>query len=236
MKLAGWQGTTLIDYPGRVASTVFAVGCNFRCPFCHNPELVLPERSSGLALLDPDELLARLDRRRGFLDGVVLTGGEPTLQEGLSAFVGRLKRSGYRVKLDTNGSRPQVVRSLLREGLLDFVAVDVKAPPERYAEFTGRPSQPSDVATSVEIVKASGVEYELRTTVAPGLTADDIRAIARWVGPAARYVLQAFRAPQDKRAGLVDPSWASRETLGERELHVAWECVRDRFADGGVRA
>jgi pyruvate formate lyase activating enzyme len=236
MRLAGYQGTSLIDYPGRVAATLFAAGCNFRCPFCHNAELVLPERVATLARLDPDEVLCDLERRRDFVDGVVLTGGEPTLQEDLAAFAERVRALGFLVKLDTNGSRPRVVRALLDRGLLDYVAVDVKAPPARYSEFAGDEARPADVEETVRAIRESELEYELRTTVAPGLTAGDIAAIAEWIGPAKRYVLQLFRVPTGKADGLLDPSWAERTSLGERELRKAWAAVRDRFDDGAVRA
>ena len=132
MNLAGWLPTTLIDYPDHVAATLFVSGCNFRCPFCHNPELVLPDRVSSLPMLNGDEIFGDLERRRGFLDGVVLTGGEPTLQPDLVSFIERLKATDVLVKLDTNGSRPEVIRTLLNGGLVDYIAVDIKAPRDRY--------------------------------------------------------------------------------------------------------
>jgi len=236
MKLAGFQGTTLIDYPGRVATTLFAVGCNYRCPFCHNAELVLPDQVDGLDLLDPEDVIRQLARRSGFLDAVVLTGGEPTLQPDLVVYIGRIRDLDLLVKLDTNGSDPSTLRALLDLGVLDYVAVDIKGPPERYAEFGGPAADPNAVAETISLLRRSDIDYELRTTVAPGLAAADIEEIASWIAPAKRYVLQAFRVPGDEGKRLLDPSWAKRPALEETEIRSAWEGVRDRFEDGGVRA
>ena len=235
MNLASFFPTTLIDYPGHVAATLFLLGCNFRCPFCHNPELVLPERVAAAGRLDPDRVLSELERRRGFLDGVVLTGGEPTGQPDLADLAERLKRMGYLVKLDSNGSRPEEIRALVDRGLVDYVAVDIKAPPERYAEFAGDGASPREVERTVRLLHDVGVDQEFRTTVAPGLTRQDIEAIVRWIGPARRYVLQAFRVPREEGKSLLDPAWADRDALADADLHAAWEAVRDRFGDGGVR-
>jgi pyruvate formate lyase activating enzyme len=236
MNLVSFQATTLIDYPGRVAATLFTQGCNFRCPYCHNPELVAPGRFPPLPLLAEEETLAELERRRGFLDGVVLTGGEPTLQEGLVGFVERLRGMGYLVKLDTNGSRPEVVQALVDGGRIDYVAVDVKAPPDRYAEFAGADAAVAEVERTVTILKHGRVDYELRTTVAPGLAEADVEAIAAWIAPAKRYVLQAFRVPPERTKGLLDPSWADRAALGVRALRDLWTKLAPGFEDGGVRA
>jgi len=236
MKLAGFQPTTLVDYPGRVAATLFALGCNFRCPFCHNAELADPARADAASLLDLDEILDALDRRRGFLDGVALTGGEPTLQDGLEGFAVCLKAMGYLVKLDTNGSRPDVVERLLERGLVDFVAMDVKGPTRRYGEFAGVEVSMDAIERTIAILKRSGTDYAFRTTVAPGLTAADLADLAAWIGPARQYVLQRFRVPPDGAKTLLDPSWADRPALDERELRAAWAAIADRFEDGGVRA
>ena len=236
MNLASWLPTTLIDYPEHVAATLFTLGCNFRCPFCHNPELVLPERVAAFSSLDVGEVLAELERRRGFLDGVVLTGGEPTLQEDLVSFAEGLKQLGLLVKLDTNGSRPEVVRSLLARNLIDYVAVDVKAPLARYEVFAGSCARPTEVEETVSLLKGAGTDYEFRTTVAPGLALRDIEAIAAWIGPARRYVLQAFHVPRERTKGLLDPAWAEREALDASELMQAWAAVEDWFEAGGVRA
>ena len=236
MNLASWQPTTLIDYPGRVAATFFFAGCNFRCPFCHNPELVLPELIGSLPRLDIDAVLQDLARRRGFLEGVVLTGGEPTLQADLTAFVDRVRRIGFLVKLDTNGSRPEEIEDLLDGRLVDYVAVDVKAPPDRYEEFAGVEVPIEFIERTIRALKDSRIDYEFRTTVAPGLAVSDLEAIAAWIAPAKRYVVQRFRVPEDKGRALVDPSWTARAGLTEAGLRRVWTSIGGRFENGGVRA
>lgn len=180
------------DFPGFIASTVFLAGCNFRCPFCHNPDLVLhPDR---LADIPMDLFLAYLDARKGWLEGVCVTGGEPLLTDDLEGFLSILKAKGLLVKLDTNGSRPDRLRAVLEAGLVDRVALDVKAPPERYREVTAAKSaDPEAVAQSAEVLRASGLPYLLRTTVIPGLIdASDIEAIGRWMLGAAVFQIQQF--------------------------------------------
>ncbi|MCX6558962.1 MAG: anaerobic ribonucleoside-triphosphate reductase activating protein [Candidatus Aminicenantes bacterium] len=180
------------DFPGFIASTVFLAGCNFRCPYCHNPDLILqPDR---LADIPMDLFLAYLDARKGWLEGVCVTGGEPLLTDDLEGFLSILKAKGLLVKLDTNGSRPDRLRAVLEAGLADRVALDVKAPPERYREVTGAKSaDPEAVAQSAEVLRASGLPYLLRTTVVPGLIdASDIEAIGRWMLGAAVFQIQQF--------------------------------------------
>lgn len=162
MKIGGLIKFTLIDYPGRVACVVFTQGCNFRCRYCHNPELVYPH------LLQPslpqEEVLAFLRRRQGSLEGVVVSGGEPTLQPDLLDFLAEVKQLGYVVKLDTNGSRPEVLRQALEKGLVDYVAMDLKAPLEKYAVVTGVACEPALLRQSMALLQSSGVAYEFRTT------------------------------------------------------------------------
>jgi len=180
MRIGGYVPCSLGDYPGRIAAVVFTQGCNWRCPWCHNPALVYPEQFT--ASLPEDDVFARLAARRARLDGVVVTGGEPTLQPDLPVFLGRVKALGFLVKLDTNGSRPRVVRELLAAGLVDFVAMDVKAPWPRYAEAAGVPVAAETLAETIALVRGSGVEHQLRTTRRPGMGAEDepaIREIAR---------------------------------------------------------
>jgi len=235
MRLAAWHPTSLTDYPGKVAAVLFTAGCNFRCPFCHNPELVLPEFVERADLLDDDELFAELSERSSFLDGVVITGGEPTLQPELNRFIERVKAHGLMIKLDTNGARPDVVEKLLEQSALDYVAVDAKAPPERYEEVTGVADVSKAVSGTIGLLKRSRVDFEVRTTVAPGLSASDVEAIADWIGDVPRYVLQPFRVPVDQGKRLLDPTWADRDALGVAELRSVWKCLSNRFVDGGVR-
>lgn len=193
MELKGWARTSLIDFQDHIATVLFTGGCNFRCPICHNCDLVL--RPGELPDLSEAEVWAFLARRRGLVDGVVITGGEPTLQPDLIPFLRRLREQGLDIKLDTNGYRPDVLERLLSAGLVDYVAMDVKAPPEKYPLLAGRADV--DVALvqrSIGLLRDSGVLYEFRTTVVPGLLdMGDVEAIARWVAGAWRYVLQQFR-------------------------------------------
>ncbi len=200
MNLRGWVKTSLIDYPGHIATVLFTGGCNFRCPMCHNAELVL--RPASLPAVSEQDVWDFLGRREGLIDGVVITGGEPTLQDDLLPFVRRVREHGLDVKLDTNGYRPDVLEALLDERLVDFVAMDVKAPPETYALLAGRNRLAWErVARSIDLLRDESAAYEFRTTMLPGLLdADDVADIARRLEGATRYVLQQFR-PQ----GTLDP-------------------------------
>lgn len=160
--IAGLQKMTLLDYPGQVACTVFLPGCNFRCPFCHNSGLL----GQAEQTMSADALIAFLEKRRGLLDAVCVTGGEPTLQPGLPDLLGRIKALGFKVKLDTNGSRPAVLKALVAQGLVDYVAMDVKNSPSQYASTTGLPhAMLEEVEESLRFLLSGAVDYELRTTV-----------------------------------------------------------------------
>jgi pyruvate formate lyase activating enzyme len=193
VEFKGWVRTSLIDYPDHIATVLFTGGCNFRCPMCHNADLVL--RPGEMETLPQKEIWNFLQRREGLVDGVVITGGEPTLQPDLLPFLQQLKAVNLDVKLDTNGYRPDVLAALLADGLLDYVALDVKAPPDKYPLLTGlNDMDVTHVEQSIALLKESGVVHEFRTTVVPGLLdEDDIVSIARWIAGAQRYALQQFR-------------------------------------------
>ncbi|MBR1408817.1 MAG: anaerobic ribonucleoside-triphosphate reductase activating protein [Clostridia bacterium] len=191
MKIHGLQKMTLLDYPGKVACTVFLGGCDFRCPFCHNFEL-----ACGIAppVMEEDELFAFLEKRRGLLDGVAVTGGEPCLRSDLPRFLERIRRMGYSVKLDTNGTSPDVVDALITDGLVSYVAMDIKNSPEKYAMTAGVPAVDLDaINRSIALLMRGRVDYEFRTTVIDELhEAADFHAIGRWIAGAPRYFLQPF--------------------------------------------
>jgi len=191
MNLQGIQKTTLLDYPGKVACTVFTGGCNLRCPFCHNAGVV-ESRYSGV--LTEEEFFEYLKRRKGILDGVCVSGGEPTLQPELPEFLRQIKALGLAVKLDTNGFRPEILRRLLSEGLCDMVAMDIKNCKEKYALTCGVAKLDTAPAEeSVRLLMESGLPYEFRTTVVRELhTEEDIAAIGEWIAGAERYWLQNF--------------------------------------------
>ncbi len=176
MKIGGLVKFTLIDFPGRPAAIVFTQGCNFRCRYCHNPELVYPHLFTEP--VTEEEIWSFLRRRQGTLEGVVISGGEPTLHEDLPAFMGRLKEMGYATKIDTNGSRPSVLKELIDKKLVDFIAMDLKAPLEKYAAITGVETNPTILKESMNLILQSGLEYEFRTTYDKEvLTEADITAL-----------------------------------------------------------
>ena len=187
--IAGLQKLSLVDYPGRIAATVFLSGCQMRCPFCHNSELTQP----GYSSLSEPQLLQFLEKRKTILDGVVITGGEPTLQP-IRHLIETIKQIGYPIKLDTNGQRPELTESLWREGLLDYVAMDVKNCPARYGETAGVPGlDVTPFRESVSFLLQGTVDYEFRTTVVREFhDADSFKAIGPWIAGAKRYFLQSF--------------------------------------------
>lgn len=191
MKIHGLQKMTLLDYPGKVACTVFLGGCNFRCPYCHNFELV---DGSAPAVMDSDELLAFLGTRRGLLDGVAVTGGEPCLHAGLPGLLSQIRDMGFAVKLDTNGCFPDVLAAVVGQGLVDYVAMDVKNGPSKYARSAGLATLDlSPVLASIGVLLGGGVDYEFRTTVVAELhDENDFHEIGKMIAGARRYFLQSF--------------------------------------------
>lgn len=191
VKLAGLQKLTLLDFPGHTAATVFTPGCNFRCPFCHNADLVL---NTSFSTYPIEDFFAFLDTRRGLLDGICITGGEPLMQAGLADFCTHIKECGFKVKLDTNGGFPKRLGALMEAGLVDYVAMDVKNAPERYAETVGIPGyDPTPVEKSIDILIKSTIPYEFRTTVVRELHSDgDLVKLARWIEGADAWYLQNF--------------------------------------------
>lgn len=193
MKIHGFQKTTLLDYPGLLAATVFTGGCNFRCPFCHNGGLVChPE---DYPLIPEEEVFAHLKKRQGLLKGVCITGGEPTLQEDLPEFAWKIRKLGYLVKLDTNGYRPDVLKDLMRRRLVDYVAMDVKSSLHSYAAACGIAAVCTDrISESVELLKHSTIPYEFRTTVVKGIhRPEDFEEIGSLLSGCRVYYLQNFR-------------------------------------------
>ena len=190
MNVQGYQKLTLLDYPGRTACTVFTGGCNLRCPFCHNAGLVrTPLAGPNLT----DEVLAYLQKRKGVLDGVCVTGGEPLLQPDLVDFLRKVKEMGYAVKLDTNGMLPQRLAEVLATKLVDYVAMDIKSSPDGYVAATGTDADVSAVTDSLSLLRQSGIPYELRTTAVRGLhTVADFAAIGQWLGDVPAYFIQRF--------------------------------------------
>jgi len=203
MKLGGLQKHTLIDFPGYLACTVFTVGCNFRCPYCHNPELVLPSYSNKIENhIKETDLFSFLETRKGLLDGVVITGGEPCLQPGLIDFCQDIKKMGFKVKLDTNGTFPLVLENLIKGQLVDYVAMDIKSNLSTYSTAAGKDVDLKAIEKSITLImeqsKEFGVSYEFRTTcVKPFMDKKIIKDIGEMIRGSEKYVLQPCNASTD---------------------------------------
>lgn len=200
MIIGGLQKTTLIDFPGKLACTVFLSGCNFYCPWCYSPELVLPEKIKKQPKISEKEFFKFLESKQGLLEGVVVCGGEPTLNKDLPEFIKKIKKMGFSVKLDTNGSNPEMLKDLIAKKLVDYVAMDVKVPPgpklkSKNKKLKNIYKYEKEIEESVEILKNSNIDFEFRTTVVPGIhTKEDFIEIAKWIGEQdVKYYLQNFR-------------------------------------------
>ncbi|MCD6360762.1 MAG: anaerobic ribonucleoside-triphosphate reductase activating protein, partial [Armatimonadetes bacterium] len=186
----GMQRTSFIDYPGKIVSTVFFGRCNFRCPYCHNSDLVF---NRDLPEIEGTVLLEHLENRRGKLDGICITGGEPTLHPDLPDFIRAVKERGFLVKLDSNGTNPGMLEELFDENLVDYMAMDIKAPKEKYPEITGVKVNMEPIQRSIDVLRKKAPDYEFRTTAVRELTDEGgLMAIAKWIAGSKRYVLQQF--------------------------------------------
>ena len=217
MLISGLQKLTLLDYPGKVACTVFTGGCNFRCPFCHNASLVLPQRLTQD--ITEEEVLAFLKKRSGMLDGVAVTGGEPLLHADIAPFLRKVRDLGYKIKLDTNGSFPDRLEQLIREGLVDRVAMDIKNSPAQYAVTAGIAGfDITPIMKSRDLLLSGVVEAEFRTTVVIGLhTRESLMEAAKWIAGASEYYLQQFKDSGDILDGSTLSAFNSEEMLALAE-------------------
>jgi len=203
IEIGGLQKLTLIDFPGRLAATVFLTGCNFRCPFCYASELVLPEKIKNQPKISEKDFLKFLKERKKLIDGVVLCGGEPTTSKELITLIKKIKKLGFLVKLDTNGSDPKMLKSLIDKKLVDYIAMDIKGPKERYSEFAGMKVDVKKIQKSIDILKEGKIDYEFRSTIVPTLhKKEDVIEMAKWIRGAKRYYLQNFLPEK-----TVDPSF-----------------------------
>ncbi|MDI6726059.1 MAG: anaerobic ribonucleoside-triphosphate reductase activating protein [Smithellaceae bacterium] len=227
MKIGGFQKVSLNEYPGRIAAVVFTQGCNFRCPYCHNPQLVDPALFSDS--LAEDEILDFLERRRGKLDGVSITGGEPLLQADLPSFLRKLKAMGYDVKVDTNGAEPDILDRLIKEDLVRFIAMDVKGPAARYSEIARVQVDMGKIRRSIGIIMGSGIDYEFRTTVVPSLVnPGELADLAKMIKGARRYVLQRFKPSKlldetfHNETAITADQWAALEKEAARHVKTVF--------------
>ncbi len=236
MIICALQKTTLIDYPGHVAATIFTAGCNFRCPWCYSKELVLPELIASRPVISEEEIFEFLEGKKGLLEGIVLCGGEPTLHSDLPQFIKRIKDLGFEVKLDSNGSHPKMLKDLIDTKLVDYVAMDIKLPKERYSSLFAAPIPIENIEESIKILKNSGIDFEFRTTVAPGVhTIDDLEAMARWIGeevpgPKPKYFLQNFRPGRN-----IDPEFEARRPFPPEFFKKAEIKIKPYVAEFGIR-
>jgi pyruvate formate lyase activating enzyme len=241
MRIGGLQKLTLIDYPGKLACTVFLIGCPFRCPWCYSSELVLPEKIKKQPQISQKEFFEFLQEKRGLLEAVVVCGGEPTINKNLSSFIKKIKKLGYLVKLDTNGSNPEMLKKLMAEKLIDYVAMDVKAPLaqflifnfqfSKYEETTGVKVNLENIRKSIEIIKNSGIDYEFRTTIVPTIhTKEDIIQIAKEISPAKRYYLQNFRPEK-----TLDPKFEKTRPYPQKYLLEIQKAIAPFFENCQIR-
>jgi pyruvate formate lyase activating enzyme len=202
MNIRGIYKTSLIDYPGKISTVLFSGGCNLQCRFCHNPDLAC--NWEGLALSSNEEALHLLKKRKRVIDGVTISGGEPTLLRNIDSFLEKIKDLNLAVKLDTNGLQPHVLERLIKKNILDYVAIDIKTSPEKYRFVTNSNADFSRIIDSFDIVRGSGIDYEARTTCIPAfVTVDDLARIRDSIGPLKKYYLQQFQ----RDVQLLDRSW-----------------------------
>ncbi len=233
MLISGIQTFSLIDFPQKKSCIIFTAGCNFRCGFCHNPEFVLPEHLTKMKkdFITEQALFNFLDQRKGLLDGVVISGGEPTIMPDLPDIFSRIRALGFATKLDTNGSNPDMLKKLLEQNLVDYVAMDLKTTPDQYPEKVGMCLQPERIIESMEIIKTHAPEYEFRTTLIQELhPPETLTAMAQLIGNAQKWYLQEYR-PQH----TLDPSYANSRPFSEEEMLALAKKVRPIVPNVKVR-
>ncbi len=213
MEISGLIKNSFVDYPKNIACVVFTAGCNMNCWYCHNHDLI----SETKGVIDENYVLNLLEERKKFLDGVVITGGEPTLQPDLKDFIKKVKTTGLKVKLDTNGTNLTMLKDLVESGLIDYVAMDVKAPLNKYSKITTVPNL-QEIKDSIEYIKNCGLDYEFRTTFAPNLTMDDIRELVNDIGCVKNYALQQYRKPEHILKEILAPHLPSELNALKEEL------------------
>ncbi len=224
--IGGIQKLSLIDYPGKLSATVFLTGCNFRCPFCYSRELVLPEEIKKQPKISEKDFFDFLKERQKMLEGTVICGGEPTIYKELPGFVKKIKVMGFLIKLDTNGFNPEMLQKLIQLKLIDYVAMDVKAPKEKYSFYAGKKIDLKKIDKSIDILKKGKVDFEFRTTVAPGLTKEDIQDLADWIAVEnVKYFLQEFNSQKP----ILNPEILKLPVLKENEIKEVVEEIKPKF-------
>ncbi|MFC1723559.1 anaerobic ribonucleoside-triphosphate reductase activating protein [Nanoarchaeota archaeon] len=233
MIIAGLQKTSLLDYPGKICATVFLAVCNFKCGFCHNPELVVPELIKSESVpMTPQVLMKELDTRMKYIDGVCITGGEPLLNKDIFKLCDEIKKRGLLVKIDTNGTRPNILKQLMDFELVDFVAMDIKGPKEKYSEIAGTDVKIEHIEESVKLLMEGKVDYEFRTTVVKGLhDHSDFIKIGNWIKGAKSYYLQQFNFD----GKTVDKKYEDVTPFTPDELQEMLDSVKGKVDKSGIR-
>ncbi len=228
MKIGGFQKTSLLDYPENVSAIVWTVGCNFSCPFCYNKDLVL----GNVENIPEEEIFSFLKKRKGLLDGLVISGGEPLMQKDIVQFAEKVKKLGFLIKIDTNGMHPDKLKELIDKKLVDYIAMDVKAPKKKYYSLTGVITDIKKIEESIEIIKNSKIDYEFKTTFAPGLLGKkNIIDIAKWLKDSKKFYLQQFK----NNAPLVSSKFENVEPYSEDELIETLNAIESYFEICEVR-
>ncbi len=231
MELGGLQKMTTVDYPGKIAATVFSIGCNFRCPYCHNPELVLPEKIKKHPKIKESEFFKFLDKRVDLLEGVCITGGEPTINSDLPEFISNIKKKGFLVKLDTNGTNHKMVKELIDKDLIDYISMDIKTSIKKYDKLKAKNLIP-EIKKSVNIIKNSNKDYEFRTTIVPGIVDEkDIKEIGQWLKGVKKFVLQQFIPGK-----TLDPAFEKIKPYSEQKLKKMTNILERTIENVEVRA
>ncbi len=229
MNIGGLQEFSMIDYPGKLAAIVFTLGCNFRCGYCHNPELVLPEKFNPS--LEEEKIFSFLKTRSGKLDAVSITGGEPTLHADLPEFMKKIKDLGFLVKLDSNGTNPMMLKEIIDNKLVDYLAMDIKAPLKKYKEVIQAEINLENIQKSIQMIMNSGIEYEFRTTIVKSqLSTDDLIEIAKLIQGAKKYFLQKFVASKTN-----DPQFLTEKTYSDEEFELIREKMLDYISEVEIR-
>lgn len=228
MKIGGIQKTSLLDYPDTISAIIWTIGCNFRCPFCYNKDLVF----GRVETISEEEVLSFLEKRKGMLEGLVISGGEPLLQDDIVSFAEKVKKMGYLIKIDTNGMYPEMLKELIDRKLVDYIAMDVKAPKNKYDSLSGVKTDIKKIEKSIEIIRSSLINYEFKTTFASNLlTREDIVEIAKWLKGSKRFYLQQF----NNEANLISSKLQNSKPYSKDELIDTLKDIKPYFEYCDVR-
>jgi pyruvate formate lyase activating enzyme len=228
MKLGGFQKLSLLDYPDKLSAIIWTIGCNFRCPFCYNKEIVFGKVDA----IPQEAIFEYLEKRKKLLEGLVITGGEPTLQPDLKEFTKHVKQIGYQIKIDTNGSNPTQIKDLIDNRLVDYISMDIKAPKERYEKLAGCKVDLKKIEKSIELIKQEAPDYEFRTTFTPKLLEKkDILEIAKWLKTSKKYYLQQF----EQKHPLISSAMEEVIPYPTEYLQETLEEIKPYFKECGLR-